>query len=138
MSDFLFSKTISTGDLGAGHAPFPNQLAVQVNFRPYGVAHGEMRRVDHRQGDVALAGRRPDGGGDGADLCLAGMVGIDQRVVGRLVALDIQPDQAPSGAALFFRQQSTAAVEMALVEIDQPTQTQFQRRSIASAVVRGI
>ena len=49
------------------------------------------------------------GRGDAADLALAVRLRVQQRIVGRLVAGDVQPDQLAPRAALPFGEQSAAA-----------------------------
>ncbi len=58
-------------DLRSRHPTFPYQFTVQVDFRPHRRADLEVRRIDHSKGDVALASRRPNRGGDGCRSPLA-------------------------------------------------------------------
>jgi len=91
-----------------------------------------MRCIDHGKRNIALASRRPYRGRDAADFAFAAVVGVEQRIVRRFVAGDIQAHQLTPRPALPFCNERATAGEMALVEIDQPGKTQLQRRAIAA------
>src|SRR5487761_272861 len=54
-------------DIRADHPPLPGELPVEVDLGPYLPAGVEMRRSQHGERDVALAGGRPGGRRDAAD-----------------------------------------------------------------------
>src|ERR1700761_4669168 len=83
-------------DLRPAHPSFPDELSIQVDISPDGAAHREIRGIDHSKRDVALASRRPGGRSDAPDLALARFLGIEQRVVRRLAAIDVEPHQPPA------------------------------------------
>ena len=58
--------------------------------------------------------------------------GVQQRIVGRLVARDVEPHQLAPRAARPLGEQRAPSVEVTLVEIDQPGKAQFERRTIAA------
>ncbi len=94
-------------DLRSRHSTLPYEFAVQIDFRPDRRADLEMRRIDHSKGDVALASRRPNRRGDAADFALAAVVGVQQRIVRRLVAGDVQA-RPVGGAGLGSSRRSSA------------------------------
>ena len=79
------------------HATLPDEFSIQIDVRPDRRAYLEVRRIDHGKRDIALAGRRPDRRGDAADLALAVGGRVQERIVRRLVAGDVQPDEKPAG-----------------------------------------
>ena len=56
--------------------------------------------------------------------------------MGRLVAIDIESHKLAGDAALLFCQKRAPAVEVTLLEIDEPVQTELQRRPIAAEPYR--
>src|SRR5271166_1944886 len=104
------------------HAPLPTKFAIQVNLHPDGRSQREVRRLDHSKSDVALASRRPHRGSHVADLPLAGVFRIHERIMRRFVAVDVEADQLAPRSGLALRQQRAPAREMALVEIKQPSE----------------
>src|ERR1700733_3055694 len=116
----------------AAHAPFPEELSIQVDISPDGAAHREIRCIDHSKRDVALASRRPSRGGDAPDLALAGLLGIEQRIVRGLVAVDIEPHQPPARTRGTLGEQRTPAIEVTFVEVDDPLEAELERRALAA------
>src|ERR1035441_8916304 len=57
-------------------------------------------------------------------------------MVGGFVAGNIQSDELSARTLLTFCQERATAVEMPLVEIDQPSKTQFQRRAVSAGANR--
>src|SRR6516162_2490799 len=91
------------------HAALPHQLAVEIDVRPQRRADGAVRGIDDGERDVALAGWRPGRRGDTSRLAPPRARGIQQRVVGGLVAGNIEPDECAAWPARAFGKQRTAA-----------------------------
>src|SRR5579863_587872 len=109
------------------HPPLPYQLAVEIDLGPQLRTDAEVRGLHHRQRQVALAGRRPGRRGDAARLAPAAAVDVQQRVVRRLVALDIEPHQTALRTALMLREQGPSPGEVTLFEVNQPRESQLER-----------
>src|SRR5260370_15248670 len=114
----------------------PYEFTVQVDFRPDGRADLKMRCIDDSKRDIALASRRPSRGGDAADLAFAAVVGVKKRVMGRLVAGDIQADEPATRTLSALGQQRTPPREMPFVEIHQPPEAELERRAVAPGANR--
>ena len=91
-----------------------------------------MRRIDHSKRDVAFASRRPGCRCHEADLVLAGALRVQQRIMSRLVALNVQPHEPTAYPAPALLQERAPSGEVALVKIHQPGKPELQRRPLAS------
>src|ERR1700733_78628 len=89
-------------DASARHAPLPYQLPIEVDFGPHFGAELQMRRREHREGDVALAGGRPDGGGHAADLAFSRAVAVQLSGVRSLIAVNVWSHEPAAHAAAFL------------------------------------
>ena len=65
---------------------------------------------------------------------LARALRVQQRVVRRLVALDVEADEPPPRPARPLGEQRPPPGEVSLAEIDEPCETEFQRRALAADV----
>ena len=82
------------------------------------------------QGDVALGGGRPGRGGDVAHLALP--IHVDQGLLGRDVALDVEAHKCPARAiAVPLGLERAASVEAALFEVHHPAQPELEGRASA-------
>src|SRR5512138_1070098 len=117
-------------DLRRRHDALPLAFLVEIDLDPevVGDLHA-VGRLQHGERQVALAGRRPEGGGDVAGLLLLPVV--DPGTVRRLVAGDLQADEQVARAVLRVLQEGAAAVEMALVEIDEAVGAELEGRASA-------
>src|SRR5580704_6067582 len=113
------------------HSTLPDEFSIQIDIGPDCRAYLEVGRVDHSKRDIALASRRPGRRGDAADLTLAIGGRVQQRVVRRLVARDVQADEKAAQAPRPLREERAPPVEMALLEVDQPCEPELQGRAIA-------
>ena len=92
-----------------------------------------MRRTHRADCDVLFANRRPRSGSNKADFLLATpALGVDIGMMGRLVAFDVELDQPPGRTALLLPGQCAAAVEIWFLEIDEPLEAEFERRTRSS------
>src|SRR6516164_8912625 len=116
--------------LRCDHAALPHQLAVEIDVSPQRRADSAVRRLDDGEREVALAGRRPGRRGDTARLAPPRARGIQQRVVGGLVAGYVEPDECAAWPARAFGQQRTAAGEVTLGEVDEPREPELERGAL--------
>src|SRR5579862_796379 len=125
----LGSEERPLDDPRAYHAPLPHQFAVEINLRPQRTPGREMRCIDHGERQVAFGGGRPDRGRHAARLTAQRLVAVEQRVEGRLRALDVQAHEQAAAAAALLLEERTAAGEMSLAEVDQPGEAELERRA---------
>src|SRR6185437_5924421 len=118
------------------HAPLPRELPVEIDIGPYPAPRLKVRRIHHGKGDVALAGGRPRGRRDAADLPAPGTPGIDERVVRGLGAFDIEPNEPAPRRPSVLLEERTPPGEMPLAEIDTPAEAQLERRARGSIAQR--
>src|SRR5690606_18121627 len=91
------------------------------------LADGTVGGFDGGNRDIPLAGRRPHGRRDDANLAVAV---VEQGTLCRLVAGDVEPDRAPARPALLlFTHQGTLADEIGFPERDQPVESEFEGRA---------
>src|SRR5688572_18900707 len=116
-------------DAAAGHHAVPLQLALVVDLGPELVLRPAPGHVHRRVGDVLLRGRRPLRGGDGPYDVLVLVVDVGRAR--RLVALDVELDEAIARALPLLLEQRAAPVEAGLAEVHEPAEVELERRARA-------
>src|SRR5258708_23891030 len=96
----LGSKKRALDNARPCHAALPYKLAIQINLGPDTESGLEMRCVHHGKRNITLRRGRPRRRCDAADLALPRRIGIQQGVVRRLVAFDIEADQQAARSAV--------------------------------------
>src|SRR5262249_60089033 len=121
-------------DAGRDQAALPHQLAVEIDVSPERRADGAVGSVHQGERDVALAGGRPGRGRHAARLLAARAGGIEKCIVRGLLTRNIETDELLARPTLGLREQRPAPGEMPLVEIDQPRESELERRALGTEV----
>ena len=98
-----------------------------VDFYVKLVTNLSMGRPNCADRDVLFANRRPHSRGDETDFLATTFLRVDVRIVGFLVAFDVQFHQAPVRAFALFFSERTTPIEIRLLEVNEPVETQLKR-----------
>ena len=113
---------------GFSHRTIPVHFSLVVNFYPDRIAGLAVRRSHCTYRNVLLADRRPNRGRNKTDLAFIALFLLKNiGAVRRLVARNIKFHEPPRGAIALLFCQRTTAIEVWLLKINKPIETEFKR-----------
>ena len=113
---------------GFCHRTIPVHFSLVVNLHPDRIAGLAVRRSHCAYRNILLADRGPDRRRNETDLAFIALLLLKNiGAVRRLVARNIEFHEPPRGAIALLFCQRTTAIEVRLLKIDKPIETELER-----------